>query len=43
MLSNSFRSIHLFRFDPLTCNVYILAGDNIELTVPPNGLWDFLL
>lgn len=42
MLSNSYKDIHLFRFDDLTGEVYILAGDSIEIIVPPNGLWDFL-
>ncbi|WP_390883205.1 DUF6888 family protein [Kovacikia minuta] len=42
MLSNGYKDIHLFRFDPLTGNVYILAGDSVEVNVPPSGLWNFL-
>jgi hypothetical protein len=44
MLSNLYRDIHLFRFDARTGDVYILAGasDELEIIVPPNGLWRFL-
>jgi hypothetical protein len=44
MLSNLYRDIHLFRFNAQTGDVYILAGarDEIEIIVPPNGLWRFL-
>lgn len=42
LLSLTYRDIHLFRFDPLTGQIYILAGDSIEISVLPNGLWNFL-
>ena len=41
-LSNCYKNIHLFRFDVQTGDVYILAGDELQIIVPPNGLWDFL-
>ena len=33
MLSNSYKDIHLFRFDEKTGNVFILAGDDIQIVV----------
>jgi hypothetical protein len=42
MLSNGYRDIHLFRFDARTREAYILAGKDLEIIVPPNGLWRFL-
>ncbi|GAB4176730.1 MAG: hypothetical protein Fur006_07890 [Coleofasciculaceae cyanobacterium] len=41
-LSNCYKDIHLFRFDAKTGVVYILAGDNLEIIVPPNDPWRFL-
>jgi hypothetical protein len=41
MLSNTYRDIHLFRFDPETGDVYILAGEDLEVIVPPSGVWRF--
>jgi hypothetical protein len=41
-LSNCYKDIHLFRFDLQTGDVYILAGDELEIIVPPNGLWEFI-
>ncbi|MGH7998504.1 MAG: DUF6888 family protein [Brasilonema sp.] len=37
-----YKDIHLFRFDTQTGDVYILAGDELEIVIPPNGLWEFL-
>ena len=42
MLSNFYQDIHLFRFDDKTGNVYILAGDDLQIIVPPNEPWRFL-
>jgi hypothetical protein len=42
MLSNTYKDIHLFRFEIQTRDVYILAGENIQIIVPPSGLWRFL-
>ncbi|MFB2878221.1 DUF6888 family protein [Floridanema aerugineum] len=41
-LSNGYRNIELFRFDYQTGDVYILAGDELQIIVPPSGLWYFL-
>ncbi|GBF79499.1 DUF6888 family protein [Aphanothece sacrum] len=41
-LSNCYKDIHLFRFDTVTGDVYILAGDELEILVPSDGLWYFL-
>ncbi|MFN6500171.1 MAG: DUF6888 family protein [Nostoc sp. DedQUE01] len=42
MLSNTYKDIHLFRFQIQTRDVYILAGENIEIIVSSSGLWRFL-
>jgi len=42
MLSNTYKDIHLFRFDILTRDIYIFAGENIEIIIPPSGFWRFL-
>ncbi|MFQ4142555.1 DUF6888 family protein [Chlorogloeopsis sp. ULAP02] len=42
MLSNTYRDIHLFRFDIQTREIYILAGENLQIIVPPSGNWRFL-
>ncbi|WP_437126752.1 DUF6888 family protein [Planktothrix tepida] len=41
-LSNCYQDIHLFRFDDQTGEVYILAGEEIEIIVLSNGIWEFL-
>jgi hypothetical protein len=43
MLSSGFQPIHLFRYDPQTQTVYVLAGvaEGIEVIVYPNGQWRF--
>jgi hypothetical protein len=42
MLSNGYKDIHLFRFDDRIGNVFILAGDDIQIVIPPDGEWYFL-
>jgi hypothetical protein len=42
MLSNGFRNIELFRFDPQTQVLFIFAGEELQIVVPPNGTWYFL-
>ncbi|MCT7992128.1 hypothetical protein NG793_00315 [Laspinema sp. C5] len=42
MLSNRFRDIHLFRYNPQKGYVYILAGDNLEVIVMSSGEWRFI-
>jgi hypothetical protein len=37
MLSNTYKDIHLFRFDIQTKDIYILAGENLQIIVPHNG------
>jgi hypothetical protein len=41
-LSNAYREIHLFRFDPLTGYIFILAGKDIELIIIQDGNWEFI-
>ena len=40
-LSTLYRDITLFRFDPLTGDIYILAGENIEISINQDGSWEF--
>ena len=42
MLSNLYRDIQIFRFDPQTGIVFIFAGEELQVIVPPNGIWRFL-
>ncbi|WDD35745.1 hypothetical protein PQG02_17360 [Nostoc sp. UHCC 0926] len=41
-LTNTFTPIFIVRLDEQTGNVFILAGDNIEIEIYRNGLWRFL-
>lgn len=43
MLSNLLQSIHLFRYDKVTKQVYIIAGfqESIEVIVFEDGNWEF--
>jgi hypothetical protein len=41
-LTNTFIPIWVLRMDERTGNVFILAGDNIEIEIYRNGLWRFL-
>jgi hypothetical protein len=42
MVSNSFLDIHIFRFDEIKGYVYILAGDEMEILIFPEGNWRFI-
>ncbi|WP_404800341.1 DUF6888 family protein [Amazonocrinis nigriterrae] len=42
MLSNLYKDIRLFRFDDRTGEVYILAADELQIIVYPNGEWEFV-
>jgi hypothetical protein len=44
MLSNGYQPIHLFRYNPKTKRVYILAGatESIQILIPENGKWRFV-
>jgi hypothetical protein len=41
-LSNMFRDINLFRFDPLAGTIYILAYESIEVVIYQDGGWKFV-
>ncbi len=40
-LSSLLREIHLFRFDPLTRDIYILTGDNLGMIINQFGKLEF--
>lgn len=42
-LSNLHQDIVLFRFDELKGEIYILAGENVEIVIYSDGNWEFLL
>jgi hypothetical protein len=41
-LSNLYQDILLFRFDALKGEIYILAGQNLEIIIDTQGTWEFL-
>ena len=43
MLSDGYQPIHVFRYNPNTKTVFILAGvtENLEILVFSNGQWRF--
>ncbi|WP_422614676.1 DUF6888 family protein [Merismopedia glauca] len=41
-LTSTFTPIYLVRLDERTGNVFILAGDSIEIDIYRNGRWRFL-
>ncbi|WP_445300611.1 MULTISPECIES: DUF6888 family protein [unclassified Microcoleus] len=42
MLSNYYKHIQLFRFDPQSREVYIFGSDELQMMVFPSGNWSFL-
>jgi len=42
MLSNYYKDIQLFRFDPESREVYIFVSDELQFMVFPSGNWSFL-
>lgn len=44
MLSSLYQDIHLFRYDDIKKEIYILAGkdDSLEIVIYPNGDWEFI-
>ena len=44
MLSNTFQSINVFRYDRKLKTLYIQAGidDNIAIIIDSNGEWEFV-
>nr|WP_324979115.1 hypothetical protein [Nostoc sp.] len=41
-MTNTFTPIYIVRLDEQTGNVFILAGDYIDVEIYHNGLWRFL-
>jgi hypothetical protein len=41
-LTAMFAPIYLVRLDERTRNLFILAGDSIEIAIQTNGRWEFL-
>ena len=41
-LSDLHQDIVLFRFDDLKGEIYILAGQDLEIVIYDSGLWEFL-
>lgn len=41
-LSNFYREIQLFRFSDTIGNVFILAGDDLQILVFRDGTWRFV-
>ncbi|WP_371260811.1 hypothetical protein [Myxosarcina sp. GI1] len=41
-LTNTFTPIFIVRIDERTRNVFILAGDDIQIEIYSNGNWRFL-
>jgi hypothetical protein len=41
-LTNTFTPIYIVRIDKRTGNVFILAGENIQIEIYKNGFWRFL-
>ncbi len=46
MLSNLYRTIHIFRYDQSFKTVFILtknqSGEELQIVIFPNGLWRFI-
>ena len=41
-LTNTFTPIYIVRIDERTGNLFILAGENIQIEIYKNGYWRFL-
>ncbi len=41
-LTNAFVPIFVVRLDERTGNLFVLAGDNLEIEIYANGFWRFL-
>lgn len=41
-LTNTYQPIYLLRLDERDGNIFILAGDNIQISIDRNGDWEFL-
>jgi hypothetical protein len=40
-LTRMYRPVYLVRFDRRTGNIFMLAGEGIEISIQANGLWRF--
>jgi hypothetical protein len=40
-LTRMYRPIYLVRFDQRTGDIFMLAGEGIEISIKANGLWRF--
>ncbi|PSB18020.1 hypothetical protein C7B65_16870 [Phormidesmis priestleyi ULC007] len=43
MLSNFYRSVELFRFNDRTGEIYIFAGEELQVVISRDGKWRFIL
>jgi hypothetical protein len=41
-LSDMYLDIHLFRFNDRSGEIYILAGEDVEVLIYANGTWRFI-
>ena len=41
-LTNTFTPIYIVRIDERTGNIFILAGEDIQIEIYKNGFWRFL-
>jgi hypothetical protein len=41
-LSNFYQNIELFRFDEGTQSIFILAGEELQVVINPDGEWRFI-
>jgi len=42
MLSNGYRDVRLFRFDPIAGTIYVLAAESLEVLITRDGNWRFI-
>ncbi|MEA5533990.1 DUF6888 family protein [Crocosphaera sp. XPORK-15E] len=42
MLSNTYRDIQLFRYNPQKRYVFLMSGDELQIMIFPNGQWRFI-
>lgn len=40
-LSNFYTDIHLFRYDQQRQEIYVIAGETINIIIKANGDWEF--
>jgi hypothetical protein len=41
-LTNMFKPIYIVRLDERTGDVFVLAGEDLQLLIPPDGDWRFI-